>query len=225
MKLIMTSKKIILILIISTLCGYAQEFKKTSTAGFVFLQLPVSARSAAMGESSISLQDLNSDAIFINPAAAGHMNFTHSFSASYSPWIADIKHYVTSYSYRSPFGVFSAGAIMLDYGSMQQTIIPTSASQGLYTVVGNFDAKALALGLSYSKLLTDRFSFGVAFKYIEEKIHIYSASNVLFDGGVIYNTGFNSLKIAATFQNFGVETKFINDVFKMPTVLKLGNVR
>lgn len=200
----------------------AQEFKKTSTAGFVFLQLPVSARSAALGEASISLPDLNSDAIFINPASAGNITNSHSFSASYSPWIADIKHYVAGYSFNSPIGIFSAGAILLDYGTMQRTEIPTSQSQGLYTVLGTFDARSLALGLSYSRMLTDRFSFGAAVKYVQEKIYIYEASNILFDGGVIYNTGFKSLRIAATFQNFGVETKFINDVFKMPTVLKLG---
>jgi len=222
---IMTLKslnKIILFVIISACTITAQEFKKTSTAGFVFLQLPVTARSAALGEASISLPDLNSDAIFINPASAGNMTNSHSFSASYSPWIADIKHYVASYSYKSTIGVFSAGVLLLDYGTMQHTEIPTSQSQGLYTVLGTFQARSLAAGISYSKMLTDRFSFGAAVKYVQEKIYIYDASNVLFDGGVIYNTGFNSLRIAATFQNFGVETKFINDVFKMPTVLKLG---
>ncbi len=222
MKIIGLLKIILLAVLLSTGTAESQEFKKTSTAGFVFLQLPISARSAAMGEASISLSDLNSDAIFINPASAGNITNSHSFSVSYSPWIADIRHYVASYSYNSPAGVFSAGAILLDYGSMQHTVIPTSQSQGLYTVLGTFEARSLAVGLSYSRMLTERFSFGVAGKYVQEKIYVYEASNFLFDGGVIYNTGFNSLRIAATFQNFGVESKFINDVFKMPTVLKLG---
>ena len=38
------------------------------------------------------------------------------------------------------------------------------------------------------------------------------ASNILFDGGVIYKTGFSSLRIAATIQNFGTNSKFINEI-------------
>jgi len=39
---------------------------------------------------------------------------------------------------------------------------------------------------------------------------------------VLYYTGLGSLRIGASIQNFGVETKYINDPFKMPSVLKLG---
>ncbi len=70
-------------------------------------------------------------------------------------------------------------------------------------------------------MLTDRFSVGVTLKYVQEKIDIYKADNILFDGGVIYHTGFHSLSIAARIHNFGTNTKFINDEFKMPSTLRL----
>jgi hypothetical protein len=71
-------------------------------------------------------------------------------------------------------------------------------------------------------MLTDKFSFGFTLKYVNEKIDIYSADNVVIDGGVLYYTGLGSLRIGATIQNFGTDTKFINDPFKMPSVFKLG---
>ena len=198
----------------------AQEFKKTATSGFTFLRVPVSARAAALGESSIALSDLNSEGVFSNPASLAFTNQSHSFTASYSNWFADIKNFASSYSYNSPIGVFGAGFILFDYGSMPRTV--AGGGQKVYNIIGSFDANSIAAGLTYSKLLTDRFSFGVTFKYVQEKIDVYKADNILFDGGVLYYTGFSSLRIAASLQNFGTNSKFINDVFKMPSVLRLG---
>lgn len=198
---------------------FAQDFKKTATSGFVFLEIPVTARAAALGETSIALSDMNSDAVFTNPAGLGFSEKAHSFSVSYAPWFADIKNYAASYAYKSSLGTLAFGAVMLDYGDMPRT---TRTGSKLYEVEGNFSANDLALTASYSKMLTDRFAFGVSAKYVREKIDSYSASNYLFDGGVLYYTGFKSLRIAATVQNFGTNSKYINDSFRMPTWLRLG---
>ncbi len=198
----------------------AQEFKKTATAEFTFLEIPVTARYASLGEASVAVADLNSDGIFINPASLGFTNQTHSFSTSFANWFADIKHYAASYSYNSGFGVFTAGIVIMDFGSMPRTV--TGGGQKVYNIVGTFNANSIAASLGYSKMLTDRFSFGISAKYVEEKIDVYNASNILLDGGVLYYTGLGSLWIAASLQNFGTNSKFINDEFKMPIVFKLG---
>jgi len=214
------NRKILLLLLLISSVLMGQEFKKNATAGFVFLELPITARSAGMGESSIALTDMEASGQFVNPAALGFAKSNHSFSVSYSSWIADIKHYVTNYSINTDYGTFGIGAIIMDYGDMPRT--KKIAGQRLYEVLGNFQANSIALGISYSKQLTDKFSFGVTGKYVREKIDIYSASNFLFDGGIQYYTGLQSLRIAATITNFGVDTKFINDKFKMPAMLRLG---
>lgn len=212
--------KILLFVSILSCLTLPQEFKKNATSGFVFLQLPVNARAAALGESSITLSDLNSSGIFSNPASVGFTNFYHSFSASYSPWIAEIKHYASSYAFKSNIGVFSVGVIALDFGSMPKT--KKISGQRVYEVIGTFSANAIAASLNYSKMLTDRFSFGVGLKYVKESIDIYSADNILFDAGVLYFTGLGSLRIGAVMQNFGTDAQYINDPFKMPSVFKLG---
>ena len=103
---------------------------------------------------------------------------------------------------------------------MPRTVI--AQGQKVYEVTGTFEAKSLALGLTYSVMLTDRFAFGATVKYARETIDMYRAGNLLLDGGVLYYTGLGSFRIAASIQNFGVNSKFINDDFKMPSVLKLG---
>lgn len=210
----------LLILILSINETFAQKFRKTATAGFVFLELPVNARTSGLGEAGITLSDLNSDGVFVNPAICGFTNRTHNVSFFYSPYFAEIKQYAASYSFNSNFGVFSVGALMLDYGTMPKT--QKVAGQRVYEIIGTFSSKSLAFLFSYSRMLTDKFSFGISLKYVNEKIDIYSADNVLLDGGVLYYTGLGSLRIGATIQNFGTDAKFINDPFKMPAVLKLG---
>ncbi|MCR4417159.1 MAG: PorV/PorQ family protein [Ignavibacteria bacterium] len=200
--------------------SYSQTFRKTATAGFVFLEVPVNARTTGLGDAGITLPDLNSDGIFVNPAICGFTNKAHNFSFFYSPYFAEIKQYAASYSYNSNFGVFSIGALMFDYGSMPKT--QKVAGQRVYETIGNFNSNALAFALSYSKMLTDKFSFGISLKYVNEKIDIYNANNFVLDGGVFYYTGLKSLRIGAVIQNFGTDAKFINDPFKMPAVLKLG---
>ncbi len=216
----MKFRTVITLILLGTVLSFPQDFKKTATSGFVFLQIPVTARSTALGESSVALSDMGSSSVFTNPAGLGFNESDHSFSASYSPWLADIKHYAASYSIKSDMGIWAVSALAVDYGTMPKTKKITG--QKVYEVLGDFSANAIALGLSYSRALTDKFSFGVTVKYVREGIDGYSASNVLFDGGILYYTGLKSLRIGASIQNFGVETKYINDPFKMPSVLKLG---
>jgi len=211
---------IVSLLLIGALSSPAQEFKRTATTGFVFLEIPVSARSAALGEASVALSDLGAEGVFVNPAAVGFAPLTHSASFSYSPWFADIAHYSASYAYNAPFGVIAVSAVVMDYGTMDRYIrVPGSRS---FESSGVFSAQSSAFGLTYSRQLTDRFSFGLSLKYVSETIDSYRASNVVFDGGVLYYTGFSSLRLAAAIQNFGTDAKFINDAFKMPAMLRLG---
>jgi hypothetical protein len=198
----------------------AQEFKRTATTGFVFLEIPVSARSAALGEASVALSDVGAEGVFVNPGAVGFSPRQHSVSFSYSPWFAEIAHYAASYAYNSPIGVVAVSAVVMDYGTMDRFVrIPGSRS---FESSGTFSAQSAAFGLTYSRQLTDRFSFGVSLKYVNETIDAYKASNMVFDGGILYYTGFSSLRLAAAIQNFGTDAKFINDAFKMPAMLRLG---
>ncbi len=210
----------ILILMMIPVFANAQEFKKTATAGFVFLEVPATSRQAALGESGLALADENSSAVFNNPASLGFTHLEHSFSASYAPWLADIKNYASSYSLRTDAGVFGIGLVMFDYGSMTRTLV--AQDKQVFESAGTFNAASTAVGVTYSKMLTDQFSFGATLKYVNEQIDVYSASNIVLDAGVLYYTGLGSLRMAAAMQNFGANAKFINDEFKMPAVFKLG---
>lgn len=208
------------LVLLASSTAQSQEFRKTATAGFVFLEVPATARTAALGEASLALTDEHSCAVFNNPASLGYTTRQQSFSATYAPWFAGIKHYSSSAAVTTDAGVFGIGIVLFEYGDIPRTI--AAQNQQVYDVVGTFSANSTALGVTYAKMLTDHFSFGATIKYVQETIDVYKAGNVVLDAGVLYNTGLGSLRIAAALQNFGVNAKFINDEFKMPAVFRLG---
>jgi len=40
--------------------------------------------------------------------------------------------------------------------------------------------------------------------------------------GMTYHTGFRSLRLGGYIQNFGVDSKYLNDTFKMPMIFRFG---
>jgi hypothetical protein len=73
-----------------------------------------------------------------------------------------------------------------------------------------FSAGDIAVGLSYARSLTDRFSIGFTAKYIQESIWHESASAMAIDAGTTFRTDlFNGLVIGASISNFGTQMKLI----------------
>ncbi len=93
---------------------------------------------------------------------------------------------------------------------------------GAYIVRGTYNADALAIGFSYAHQATVWFSYGLTLRYVRERIAVYTSDNVLVDLGMVYSTGFRSLRLGGYLQNFGVDSRYIGDSFKMPMVFRLG---
>ncbi len=66
-----------------------------------------------------------------------------------------------------------------------------------------FYANQFAAGAAYSKLLSDRFSFGTNIKVIHEQLAQYSNTTVAADLGFLYTTDVKELKFGIVVQNFG----------------------
>lgn len=201
----------------------AQEFQKIGTTGFVFLEIPVTARQAALGETGITLTNAATDGLYINPALTVFSASRFAATASYANWYVQTRHQALGLIYQIPlFGTIGFQAIYFDFGDIPQTRNPLPTEIGSYVDLGTFSAGALALGFSYARALTDKFAFGASLKLIRENIDSYTAQNVITDIGFLYQTGFNSLRIGAFLQNFGLESKYADEKFKMPQQLKLG---
>jgi hypothetical protein len=93
----------------------------------------------------------------------------------------------------------------------------------------------IAISLSYSRKMTDNFSFGATLRYVEETMADLKMRGVLLDFGTYYWTGLGSTRFAVTISNFGNELAPDGEVilyggrnksdwqaFSPPTMFRLG---
>ena len=209
-----------IIAVINSSVGFSQ-FRKTATVGYTFLEIPVTARQAALRYAAGSLvRNSGQMALFMNPAVLGFQTQS-SVSISNSAWIADIQHYGAGFALTGErIGNFGVSLNYFDYGEIPQTELVSAL--GEYRRVGNYTAQSVSIGVSFGRQLTDRFAWGLRSKWIQERIHEFSSQNILIDIGVLYYTGFHSLRIGGYINNFGLDSRYVGDTFKMPTELRLS---
>lgn len=172
------------------------------TSGAQFLQIPVSAKAEAMGNAIVGLAD-DASTVFYNPAGLTKIKNLEVFF-SYANWFDLFDLSAASVAYNlGDFGTIGANVIMFSTGKMEITTEEKPNGTGRY-----FDAGDLALGVTYAKYLTDRFSVGVTVKYINQKIWNETANGLAFDIGTQYLIDFQNLTIAMSMTNFGGDMKF-----------------
>lgn len=209
-------RHLFLLFFLWTLSLSGGSFRKTGTVGYTFLEIPVTSRQAALGEAAGTfVKDAGILSLFANPGVLG-MQTGYEFGAEQSRWIGDINHSAAGVAIPAGLiGNLGIGINFVDFGNMDHI-----SAEG--ERLGHYTAQSIALGITWSRRLTDKFSWGVRLNGIQEQIQTYSSENLLVDMGVYYVTGFQSLRFAGYINNFGVDGKFIRDSFKMPTVLRLG---
>ena len=201
--------------------------EKVGTTSFQFLKVAPDARSAAMGNAFTSVVN-TADAVFWNPAALKQITGP-DIAVSYIDYFLDVSLSSVALGFaiadRHRIGL---QAIMVNYGEIEVTDLAfqgwnddyTRFNPGLTGEVINPSAKLF--GLSYAVTLTDKFSFGVTGKYIYEDLVRAKTSSFCFDGGLIYDTGWKSVIMAATIKNFGPEVTFINEAYPIPETFTFG---
>lgn len=204
--------------------AHGQEFNKSGRAALQFLKIGIGARQVALGEASIaSIRDVN--AVFWNPANIAGIGQREA-SFSYARWFADMNYFAGAAGFRIPnIGIVGVHYASLDYGEMQEALAIGPSND---TRTGNtFTGGDLLVGLSAAREFTDRLSIGATAKYIREKLFTYSADVVAFDVGTNYDVGYNGMRIAMSFQNFGPSVKWIErtereEGYDIPLVFRLG---
>ncbi|HVO73669.1 MAG TPA: PorV/PorQ family protein [Ignavibacteriaceae bacterium] len=226
-----------IILIIGSTASITFCQTKWAQTGFNFLNVSSDAKSGAMGDAVNSLSGY-SGALFHNPATMAEMPSFFSSTFSINNWIADIKYLQLSAIF-SPFngdyGVLGFSLQSIDYGDVLGTM--NWNNEKGYIDTGILNPSALAIGIGYAKMISDRFGVGgqVKFAYQElGKSTISSVDNnsyqtkrnladaVAFDFGTIFKTGVQSLAFGMSVRNFSKEIKFEQEGFQLPLIFTIG---
>ncbi|MFZ0391198.1 MAG: PorV/PorQ family protein [Calditrichia bacterium] len=180
-----------------TCAPQASAVSKTATAAAQFLKIGVGPRAVALGGSFSGLAN-DASALYWNPAGAVWINGGH-FQAMHNEWFADINHeFLGLVVPFSPAGSFGLSMISLTAPEMEQTTIEQPDGTGIY-----FDVQDIAIGLTYSRKLTERFSFGLTGKYVQQRIFNETATTLALDLGGMLRTGFYGMKLGIAMNNFG----------------------
>jgi opacity protein-like surface antigen len=191
-------KKIILLITLSifSISLFAGDVSRKGSTGADQLLVPVGARGIATGGAfHSSLYGLES--IYYNPAGLDMEQGTEAMF-SYMSYLADINlSYFAVSSVLGDLGSFALSFKTFDFGD-----IPVTTSDFPDGTGKTYSPSFLTIGLTYSKVITDRISVGTNFKLVSETIENTSASGVAIDVGVQYR--FNpALSIAAVVKNIG----------------------
>jgi hypothetical protein len=179
-----------------------QNVSKTGTVAATFLEIPVGASAVAMGNAFVSLAN---DATSLYWNAAGSARLTSSeVLAMHMSWIADTRFDYASFVLPlEDIGTLGLNFTSLGMDDMKVTTVEKPEGTGEY-----FSAGDLAVGVSYARRLTDRFTIGFNAKYIQETIWHESAIGFAVDVGTIFRTDlFGGFTIGASLSNFGTSMK------------------
>jgi len=203
--------------------------QRAGISAFQFLKIGVGARAVAMGESFVAVAN-DVSALFWNPAGLVLMG-RDQVLASHTMYVVDISHEFLGLSYHlGESDVIGASFSALHMEDMEVTTETQPFGTGRYFKFGD-----IAATVTYSKRMTDQFSFGTTVRYVEETMDVLKMRGVLVDLGTMYWTGLGSTRFAVTISNFGSDvapkgvvthsmgrTDSTFQSFSPPTVFKLG---
>ncbi len=194
---------------------YGFDFSKAGSAGLQFLKIGTGARETAMGEAVTAIvNDANS--VFWNPAGISYLE-KGEVIFSHNQWLVDSKHNSAVIAYPVGSFVVALNAITLDINEFEETTALQPDGTGRMVQAGD-----LLIGLAVAKRFTDKLSIGLQVKYVQEKLDDYKFSNVLFDVGTIYHTGFRQLRLGFALQHFGPDMKLVNQEFRTPLLFRVS---
>lgn len=200
-------KNYIILLLVGLSVNFAQN--KVGTTVGDFLTIPVGPRASGMGGAFVAVAN-DATTAFWNSGGLSRLP-GNQFTAARADWLVGTSlNYVGIVIKLGSDDAFALSFNSLDYGDEEITtaLKPNGTGQ-------RWDAMDLAVGLSYARNLTDRFSIGGTFKYIQSRIWNESASAFALDIGLLFTTQFNGLKIGMNIANFGTEMKMAGkDLFQ-----------
>lgn len=230
---------LVLLFIFSSQLSKAQNPTNVITTAVPFLMVAGDARSAGMGDNGVAT---TADAFSqqYNPAKYAFSLEKQGFSASYTPYLTQLVNDISlgQVTYYNRFKERSAVGASLRYFSLGEIQLTDINGEQLYIVKPN----ELAVDVSYSLKLSDRFAMAVAGRFISSNLRIQDGSNdnraarsYAVDVAAFYQseemafTDFNGrLRFGMNMQNLGPkinydQTQNAENSNFLPSNLKIGS--
>jgi hypothetical protein len=165
---------------------------------YQLLNLPPSARSAALGGLVPAAWDDDPSMVYHNPALA-NPTMNNQLSLNYSDYLADIRYGYLAYSHDlGKWGTPVIGMQYINYGNFIE-------ANEFGDILGNFTAAEYTLNLSYSYSLDSTLSVGMTVRPIYSVLERYTSWGLGTDFGIHYHSANKRLAFTLAARNFGAQ--------------------
>ncbi len=215
--------------------------QKVGSTSMQFLKVMPCARATAMGD-AYSVLASGAEAVFWNPAGVA-LSDRKEVSLTYLKWIFETQQ--GAFSFAAPIGNFGSIGVQLqyvDFGEIPEALWASPYKDDVQYpgLTGNtFHPFTYLVGLTYASRITEKFSTGISVKYARESLYdgethvAVSAtgdtstvntwgSGLIFDFGLNYNTGYRTVRLGASMQNFGANVRYASETSPVPVALRVG---
>ncbi len=183
-----------------------------AAAGFPFLRVGASARSAAMGQAVTAVRgpgQLSANPAALDSGAGG------GYALSHSEWIQDIGLDEVSALWPRQRGSVGIAAELFRADDLQRRVGPSREP------LGEFGIYEWSFAFGGSRTLTESTYAGAALKFIRQSIYTEAAVGAAADLGIIHAYS-SRLSVGAVLRNFGGTTRLDRESTDLPRQLRLG---
>src|SRR3989304_5294119 len=195
-------KIIIILLVPYCILGQSKNVSKVGTTAAAFLEIPVGASAVGLGGAFVSVAN-DASALYWNVGGISTLG-KYGFQLAHMDWIADTKfNFAGLVIPLGDFGTLGFSFTSLTMADMMVRTVEKPEGTGEF-----FSAADIAIGLSYARNLSDRFSIGFTAKYVQEKIWHMVAEGWAIDAGTLFKKDIlGGMIIGASISNFGTTMK------------------
>jgi hypothetical protein len=184
---------------------FGQGIKKIGTSSAAFLRIPAGAKAISMGSAFTAIAD-DGSAMFWNPGNITDQIKTTLF-VHHTPWLPGLTYDYLAFT----MPVSNLGVIGLNVVSLRTQEIEITTLEAQMGTGETYTAASTAVGITFARKLTDRFSIGGSIKYISEKIFNCTATAFAFDIGTMFITPFKDVRLGVSISNVGTEMRINGD--------------
>jgi hypothetical protein len=164
---------------------------------FPSLDLPLSARSAALGGNCMALNDNDINLATWNPSMLNPSMHTQ-LAFSFADYFADVKYGYAGFAYNvNKVGTFALTATRIDYGTFRET-------DNTGAIIGEFSAGEYGINVGYSHQFDSSFTVGATGKFIQSNLYLWKANGLALDVAASYKIPHKNFTTSIMLRNMGV---------------------
>ncbi len=197
---------------------------KAGTMGATFLKLGISARAAGMSDAFLPLAD-DVSAIYYNPGGLIQLEKPEA-AFTYLDMYRGIGLGLGWCGYARPFmrrgNVISVLAVSATFMSTDDMVVTTPIYSGPNGNGQTFNWTDLAIGVTWTQRLTNKFAVGTTLKLVNESTYEENATGWAADVGTYYDTNWRTVRLAMMISNFGPDMTFVETPYPLPIEFRFG---